>query len=64
MIVAAIILVFFIVIEVARRIAIRYYERLRDKQDFTTEWGKTLIEACNEKINLLRYFELWLSKIL
>jgi len=52
--------VFFI--EYTRRSAIKYYEKMRDRQDITTEWGRTVIEACNEEINRLRYFERkWLN---
>ena len=57
-----VILATVVFIEYTRRKAIKYYEDMRDRQDFTTEWGKTVIDACNEEINRLRYFERkWLN---
>lgn len=32
---------------------------IRDKIDFTTDYGKMIIKSCNKKINFLNYGVLW-----
>lgn len=48
-------IVFWYAFNTLRVYQIGKLKQIRDSADFTTEWGKALIKACNERINLLNF---------